>query len=132
MLDPVVFVALVHRTRTWGRARTEALLQFAALVKPELTARDHLRLHRTRAAVERCIAQWADPAQLALAISNEQRRTPQFSDARTATFATVLLDRDVTPEAWRQRVKRRVATQGLPALEGATQPKRVDPGEARA
>ena len=92
-LDPVGFVGLVHATRTLGQEHALAVLQFGAtLVKPELTAVDTQRLDYVLTALERYIAQWEDPSELAMALSYEQRRDHQLTDAQAALFATALLD----------------------------------------
>src|SRR3712207_3818986 len=94
-LDPTVFVALVHLTRALGSAHAVALLQFAdALVKSEFEPLDHRRLEYLLVAVERYIAQWADPAELALAISYAQLRERSLTDEQAAAFAAALLDRE--------------------------------------
>ena len=72
-LDPVVFVGLIHATRTLGREQALALLQCGAtLVKPERTAVDTQRLDHVLTALERYIAQWDNPAELAVALSYQQ------------------------------------------------------------
>jgi hypothetical protein len=119
-LDSAVFVVLLQVLRTWGRERALALLTFSAgLVQPHLSTVDHQRLDYTLTAVERYVAQWDDPTELALAISYEQLRLGQLTDQQTATFASTVLDRRVTPVAWRKRVDRWARRQGLPALGDA-------------
>ena len=82
-LDPVVFVGLVHTMRTLGREHALAVLQCGAtLVKPALTTVDTQRLDYVLTALERYIAQWEDPAELALALSYHQRRDHQLTDAQ--------------------------------------------------
>ena len=72
-LDPAAFVGLIHMTRTLGREHVRALLQFGAtLVKPEPTAVDTQRLDHILTALERYIAQWDNPAELAVALSYQQ------------------------------------------------------------
>ena len=84
-LDPVVFVGIVHIMRTLGQEHARAVLQFGAtLVKSEFTAVDTQRLDHVLTAVERYIAQWEDPADLALALSYEQLRKHQLTDAQVA------------------------------------------------
>jgi hypothetical protein len=69
-LDPAVFVGLVHVTRTLGWEHALAVLQFGAtLVKPELTAVDTQRLDHVLTALEHFIAQWDNPAELALVVA---------------------------------------------------------------
>ena len=126
-MDPAVFVALVHTTDTWGRDRAHALLLFgASLVKPEITALDTKRLDLALTAMQRYIAQWDDPAELALAISYEQLRHRQLTHAQAATFATALLDKPVKETAWRKRVDRWAAKQGLPPVAAPSQRGLVD------
>jgi hypothetical protein len=126
-LGPSVFVGLVHTTRTLGREHARALLQFGAtLVKPELTAVDAQRLDHVLTAVERYIAQWDDPAELALALSYQQRREQQLTDAQAALFATALLDQPVRAEVWQQRVDRWAEAQHLPPRDDAPQQRRLD------
>ncbi len=121
-LDPVVFVALVHLTRTFGNAHAVALLQFAAaLVKPELTPLDHLRLEHVLVAVERYIAQWSDPVELTLAMSYEQLREQKLTNEQVAAFAAALLDQEVSSVDWRTRVDVWSDQQGLPPLEPSAQ-----------
>ncbi len=121
-LDPRVFVALVHLTRTFGNAHAAALVHFAAaLVKSELTPLDQLRLEHVLVAVERYIAQWADPAELALAISYAQLRERSLMDEQAAAFAAALLDREVSAGDWRIRVDAWSDKQGLPPLEPSAQ-----------
>ncbi len=92
-LDPVVFVALVKLDRTLGREHALALLHFGAtLVKPELTTVDTHRLERTLTALDQYIAQWDDPAELALALSYAQLRDHHLTNDQAAQFAAVLLD----------------------------------------
>ena len=100
-----------------GRERALALLTFSAgLVQPDLTTLDRQRLDHTLTAVEQYVAQWDDLTELALAISYEQLRLRQLTDAQTATFASALLERHVTPAAGRKRVERWAARRELPAL----------------
>src|SRR5919202_6703715 len=124
-LDPVVFVGLVHAMRTLGREHARAVLQFGAtLVKPALTAVDTQRLDYVLSAVERYIAQWEDPSELAMALSFEQRRDHQLTDTQAALFATALLDQPVSAEVWRQRVDRWAAAQQRRPPDGELQPRR--------
>ena len=118
MLHPVVFVGLVHATRTLGREHALAVLQFGAtLVKPALTTVDTQRLDDVLTALERYMAQWEDPAELALALSYHQRRDHQLTDAQAALFATALLDQPMNAGAWRQRVDQWAAEHQLPPLK---------------
>ncbi len=120
VLDSGVFVVLLQVLHTWGRERALALLAFSAsLVQPELTSVDHQRLDHTLTTVERYVAQWDDPTELALAISYEQLRLGQLTDAQAATFASALLDRHLTPGAWRKRVDRWATLQRFPAIVDA-------------
>ncbi len=120
VLDSGVFVVLLQVLRTWGRERALALLTFSAgLVQPHLSALDQQRLDHTLTTVERYVAQWDNPTELALAISYEQRRLRQLTDEQTATFASAVLDRRLTAAAWRKRVDRWTGRQGLPALVAA-------------
>ena len=129
-LDPAVFVGLVHVTRTLGWEHALAVLQFGAtLVKPELTAVDTQRLEYTLTALDRYIAQWEDPAELALALSYEQYREHQLTDAQAALFATALLGQPVSADAWRQRVDRWAEAQHLLPRDGALQQRRLDDQE---
>ncbi len=128
VLDPLVFVALVHLTRTFGNAHAAALLKFAAvLVKPELTPLDQLRLEHLLVAVERYIAQWSDPAELALAISYQQLRERHLTMEKAAAFATALLDQEVSPADWRTRVDAWSDQQGLPPIEWSMQGRLFEP-----
>jgi hypothetical protein len=54
---------------------------------------DTHRLDYVLTALERYIAQWDDPSELAMALSYEQRRDHQLTDAQAALFATALLER---------------------------------------
>ena len=129
-LDPGVFVGLVHVTRTFGRKHALAVLQFGAtLVKPELTAVDMQRLDYVLTALDRYIAPWDDLADLALALSYQQRRDRQLTDAQAALFATALLDQPVSAEVWRQRVDRWAEAQQRPARDGELQQRRLDDQE---
>ena len=126
-LDPVVFVGLVHAMRTLGREHALAVLQCGAtLVKPALTAVDTQRLDYVLSAVERYIAQWEDPSELALAVSYDQLRKHQLTAAQAALFASALLYQPVTAEAWRQRVDRWAEAQQRPARDGERQQRRLD------
>ena len=83
VLDSGIFVVLLQVLRTWGRERALALRAFSAsLVQPELTSVDHARLDHTLTTVERYVAQWDDPMELALAISYEQLRQQQLTTTR--------------------------------------------------
>jgi hypothetical protein len=129
-LDPAVFIGLVHMTRTLGRDHARALLQFGAtLVKPELTAVDRQRLDYVLTALDRYIAQWDDLADLALALSYQQRRDHQLTDVQAALFATALLDQPVSTEVWRQRVDRWAEAQQQPPRDGELQQRRLDDQE---
>ena len=129
-LDPAAFVGLVHMTRTLGREHARAVLQFGAtLVKPALTAVDTQRLDDVLTALERYIAQWDDPVELAMALSYEQRRDHQLTDAQAALFATALLDQPVSADAWRQRVDRWAEAQQRPPRDGGLQQRRLDDQE---
>lgn len=112
VLDSGVFVVLLQVLRTWGRDRALALRTFSAGLVQQ-------RLDYTLTAVERYVAQWDDPTELALAIAYEQLRVGQLTDDQTATFARAALDSRITPAAWRKRVDRWVGRQGLPALVAA-------------
>ena len=126
-LGPSVFVGLVHTTRTLGREHARALLHFGAtLVKPELATVDTQRLEYVLTAVERYIAQWEDPAELALALSYEQYREHQLTDAQAALFATALLGQPVSAEVWQQRVDRWAEAQQRPPRDGELQQRRLD------
>ncbi len=126
-LDPVVFVGLVHATRTLGREHALAVLQCGAtLVKPALTTVDTQRPDDVLTALERYIAQWEDPAELALALSYHQRRDHQLTDAQAALFATALLGQPVSAEVWQQRVDRWAEAHHLPPLDGELQQRRLD------
>ncbi len=127
-LDPRVFVALVHLTRTFGNAHAAALVHFAAaLVKSELTPLDQLRLEHLLVAVERYIDQWADPVELALAISYAQLREQHLTNEQAAAFAEALLDREVSPADWRTRVDVWADQQGLPPIERRMQGRLFEP-----
>ena len=131
-LDPRVFVALVHLTRTLGNAHAAALVHFAAaIVKSELTPLDQLRLEHVLVAVERYIAQWADPVELALTISYAQLREQHLTNDQAAAFAEALLDREVSPADWRTRVDVWADQQGLPAIEVREQGHLFDPDASR-
>src|ERR687886_549107 len=126
ILDPVVFVGLIHIMRTLGQEHARAVLQFGAtLVKSEFAAVDTQRLDHVLTAVERYIAQWEDPADLALALSYEQLRKHQLSDAQVALFATALLNQSVSAAEWRQRVDQWAAVHHLPPLNDEPQ-RRLD------
>lgn len=128
VLDPTAFVALVHLTRTFGNDHAAALLQFAAdLVKPDLTPLDHRRIEHVLVAVDRYVAQWNDPAELALAISYAQLREQHLTTEQAAAFAAALLDQGVGPGDWRTRVDAWAEQQGLPAIEPSTQSRLVEP-----
>jgi hypothetical protein len=119
-LKTTVFVVLSHATATWGRERVEELLAFAAaLVKRELSPIDHQRLQLAQRALERYIAQWDNPAELALLTSYKQLWTGALTDAEAATLATALLNKRVSAATWRKRVDRWAAHQGLPSLQTA-------------
>ena len=120
-LDAAVFVGLLHVTKTWGIEHAHALLLFgASLVKPEITGVESRRLHLALTALQRYVAQWDDPAELALAITYEQLRTSQITDEQAAIFAAALLDKPMRSDRWRKRVEGWVAKQGLPPLAGDT------------
>ncbi len=122
ILDSTVFVTLVHLARTFGDGHAAALVHFAAaLVKPELTPLDHLRLEHLLVAVERYIAQWSDPVELALTISYEQLREQKLTNEQVAAFAAALLDQEVSSVDWRTRVDVWSDQQGLPPLEPSAQ-----------
>src|ERR671933_844328 len=104
ILDPVVFVGLVHIMRTLGQEHARAVLQFGAtLVKPALTGVDTQPLDYVLTAVERYIAQWDDRAELAVTLSYAQRRDHQLTDAQAALFATALLGQPGSAEGGEQR-----------------------------
>ncbi len=126
-LDPAAFVGLVHATSTLGREHARAVLQFGAtLVKPELTAVDTQRLDYVLTALDRYLAQWDDPSDLALALSYAQRREHQLTDEQMALFAGALLNQPVSAGAWRQRVDRWAEAQHLPPRDGELQQRRLD------
>ncbi len=131
-LDPTVFVALVHLTHTFGDDHAAALLEFAAtLVKPELTTLDHRRLEHVLVAVERYIAQWDNPEELALAMSYAQLREQKLTTEQAAAFAAALLDQEISPADWRTRVDGWSDRQGLPPIEPSTQRRLFDPEAPR-
>ena len=122
-LDEDVFVPLFHTAKTWGSERAHALLQFgAALVKADLSELDSKRLQLALTAMQRYIAQWDDPAELALAISYEQLRHERLTPEQAAMFAGALAGKRISGTAWRKQVDRWAARQGLPPVETHSQP----------
>ena len=129
-LDPGVFVGLVQMTRTLGQEYTLAMLPFGAtLVKPELTVVDTQRLDYVLTALERYIAQWDDPSDLAVALSYAPQRDHQLTAAQAALFATALLGQPVSAEGWRQRVDRWAEAHHLPPRDDELQQRRLDDQE---
>jgi len=120
-LPQEVFVVLQHAVATWGRERTHALLEFgAALVQPELTTIDRRRLDLALTTMERYVAQWDDPEELALMTTYKLLRDKDLTCEQAATYTSTLLDRRVTAAAWRKRVDRWAAQHGLPAPGAAS------------
>ena len=122
-LDADVFVPLFHAAKTWGSERAHALLRFgASLVKADLSDLDSRRLQLALTAMQRYVAQWDDPAELALAISYEQLRHERLTSEQAAMFAGTLAGKRISGAAWRKRVDRWAAKQGLPPVETHSQP----------
>ncbi len=122
-LDADVFVPLFHAAKTWGSERAHALLRFgASLVKADLSELDSKRLQLALTAMQRYVAQWDDPAELALAISYEQLRHERLTPEQAAMFAVALAGKRISGTAWRKQVDRWAAKQGLPPEETHSQP----------
>ena len=99
-LDADVFVPLFHAAKTWGSERAHALLRFgASLVKADLGELDSKRLQLALTAMQRYVAQWDDPAELALAISYEQFRHERLTPEQAAMFAGALAGKRISGTA---------------------------------
>ena len=117
-LRPATVAAWRESIRMMGIDRAhEIAIACAHLVKDELADEDIARLQRYIEIIEQSRARASNTTDDVLFLSYIRLRSKEITYEEAAHLASIMLKKQVSPDAWRMRVNRWAAKEGKPKIE---------------